>query len=273
LNLDAQRVVAGTNGDVAPVMGSSVRPVVTVGREAGSDGNHRPRKTAERVAADIVHDLVAQGLRTGDHLPLEAAMVERYHASRASVREALRLLEVQGLIHLKPGPGGGPVVGHVDPSNLARTATLYFHLSGATYDSVLRTQAALEPVCAQLAAHHPKRREAMQRFVVPMAVRTAPEYRRHTEDFHGTVYRLTGNTVIALLTQAVTRIVTDHVVATMDPVELRVPILHEHAALARAIAAGEPELAGRLMSEHFAAQHDYYRRNAAERLGDLIEWR
>jgi DNA-binding FadR family transcriptional regulator len=78
---------------------------------------------------------------------------------------------------------------------------------------------------------------------------------------------------MALLTQAVTRIVTDHVVATMDPVELRGPILHEHAALARAIAAGEPELAGRLMSEHFATQHDYFRRNAPERLGDLIEWR
>ncbi|HEY1279469.1 MAG TPA: FCD domain-containing protein [Acidimicrobiales bacterium] len=261
------------NGHVAATTNGHIRPVVTVGVRAGDEANRRAQKTAERVAADIVRDLVAEGLRTGDHLPLEAAMVERYHASRASVREALRLLEVQGLIHLKPGPGGGPVVGQVDPANLARTSTLYFHLSGATYEAVLRAQVALEPICAQLAARHPNRQDAMQRFLVPAGLRTTSEYRRHTEDFHATVYRLAGNPIMSLLTQAVTRIITDHVVATMDPVELRGAILHEHAALARAIAAGQPEVAGRLMAEHLAAQHDYYRRNAPERLTELVEWR
>ena len=64
---------------------------------------------------------MAQGLGSGDRLPLEAAMVEQYGVSRASLREALRLLEVQGLIRLKPGPGGGPVVGAVEAANLART--------------------------------------------------------------------------------------------------------------------------------------------------------
>ena len=115
----------------------------------------RVRKTAERVAEEIVHDIVMNCLHTGDHLSLESEMVDRYQASRSSVREALRLLEVQGLIVLKPGPGGGPVVGQVDPANLARTASLYFHLGGATYESILRTQAMLEPLCAQLAVAQP----------------------------------------------------------------------------------------------------------------------
>jgi DNA-binding GntR family transcriptional regulator len=113
----------------------------------------------------------------------------------------------------------------------------------------------------------------MERFLASPGLRTTPEYRRHTEDFHAAVYRLAGNPIMSLLTQAVTRIVTDHVVATMDPVELRSAILHEHAALARAIAAGQPELAGRLMAEHLAVQHDYYRRHAPERLTELVEWR
>src|SRR5439155_15826548 len=122
-------------------------------------GNDRQptRKTSERIALEIVHDIVAQGLQAGDHLPLEAAMVEHYGVSRASLREALRLLEVQGLIALKPGPGGGPVVGSVDAPSLARTTTLYFHLGGMTYGELYQTQEMLEPLCAELAARHPDR--------------------------------------------------------------------------------------------------------------------
>ena len=85
-------------------------------------------------------------------------MVEEYGVSRTSLREALRLLEVQGLISLKPGPGGGPVVGTVEPAHLARTAALYFHLGAATYADVMRTQVLMESNCARLAALNPDRR-------------------------------------------------------------------------------------------------------------------
>ena len=138
------------------------------------------RKTAERVAEEIVNDIVMKYLRTGDHLPLESEMVDRYRASRSSVREALRLLEVQGLIVLKPGPGGGPVVGQVDPANLARTASLYFHLGGATYESVLRTQSMLEPLCAQLASRHPQRRAGDGAVRLPGAPARRPPRRAAT---------------------------------------------------------------------------------------------
>src|SRR3982074_934120 len=126
------------------------RVASATGAHHGTDGR-RTRKTSERVALDIVHDIVAQGLQAGDRLPLAAAMVDQYDVSRASLREALRLLEVQGLIRLKPGPGGGPVVGSVEAANLARTATLYFHLGASTYGQLMETQVLFEPIAAQLA--------------------------------------------------------------------------------------------------------------------------
>lgn len=259
--------------DPRPSAAHGGRPEMTVGHVSQAGGGRRTVKTSERVALDIVHDIVAQGLRTGARLPLEGAMVEQYGVSRASVREALRLLEVQGLIRLKPGPGGGPVVGTVEPSHLARTASLYFHLGAATYGELLATQVALEPVCAQLAAHHADRREAMAPFTGLRSARDESHYRALTTDFHATVYLLAANPVLTLLTQAVTHIVTHHVVATMDPVELRESILEEHVGLARAIAAGHADKAGRLMAEHFGAQHSYYRKHAPGLLAELIEWR
>ncbi len=249
------------------------RPAVTVGLVSGAAEPRRALKTSERVAMEIVHDIVAQGLRTGDRLPLEAAMVEHYGVSRASLREALRLLEVQGLIRLKPGPGGGPVMGSVEPSHLARTAALYFHLGAASYGELLDTQLRLEPLCAELAARHPDRRPLMAPFLAPPAPRDEGDYREATNAFHGAVYTLAANPVLTLLTQAVTHIVTHHVIATMDPVELRSRILDDHAKLAAAIAAGHADRARRAMAAHFSVQHDYYRRHWSARVADLIEWR
>jgi len=250
----------------------NVRPELTVGH-VNRDDRPRTMKTSERVSLDIVRDIVAHGLRTGARLPLEAAMARQYGVSRATLREALRLLEVQGLIHLKPGPGGGPVVGTVEPANLARTASLYFHLGGATYGQLMQTQVLVEPLCAQLAAQHSDRREAMAPFIDDLDLGDEQRYRKKTTDFHSAVWELAANPVLTLLAQAVTQLVADHVVATMDPVELRQDILDEHAVLARTIADGQADEAAQLMGEHFQAQLDYYVEHWPTRLDDLIEWR
>jgi GntR family transcriptional regulator, transcriptional repressor for pyruvate dehydrogenase complex len=245
-------------------------PMMTVGRSAMNGA--RVRKTAERVAEEIVREIVANCLRTGDRLPLEGEMVDHYRASRSSIREALRLLEVQGLIVLKPGPGGGPVVGQVDPANLARTASLYFHLGGATYESILRTQAMLEPLCAQLASRHLQRRVAMEPFVSPVRLRTPDEARRHGERLHAALHRLADNPIISMLTEAINRIVADHVLIDTSPTRLAT-LADERSAVARAVAAGRGEDASRAMYRMLRADHDWLREEAPAVLDMLIEWR
>lgn len=246
---------------------------MTVGQLTLREGRSRTVKASERVAQDIVRDIVARGLGTGDRLPLEAAMVEEYGVSRTSLREALRLLEMQGLISLKPGPGGGPVVGTVEPSHLARTAALYFHLSAATYGDVMATQVLMESTCARMAALHPDRVDLMAPWVDHGLPEDTPTYRDVTTGFHGAVYQAAANPVLTLLTQAVTHIVTQHVVMTMDPVELRGQIVEEHVELARTIAAGDADGAEALMADHFRLQHDYLRRRSPARIQESIEWR
>ena len=229
----------------------------TDGGDGQASDRRRTLKTSERVALEIVHDIVAQGLRTGDRLPLEAAMVEQYRVSRSSLRRRSGCSRCRDSSASNPALAGGPVVGTVEAANLARTATLYFHLEAATYHELLQTQLLLEPLCAELAAMNPARREAMAPFLEPAPLAPEADYRAATVDFHSAVYALTANPVLQLLTEAVTHIVTNHVLATMDPVELRPAIVDEHAVLARAIASGHAEKAHRVMTEHFATQHDY----------------
>ncbi len=79
--------------------------------------------------------------------------------------------------------------------------------------------------------------------------------------------------MLRLLTEAITQLVTSHVLASNDPVELHAAIVAEHADIAAAVADGDAAAAHHLTAEHFAAQHDYYRRNMPARLAQLIEWR
>lgn len=246
---------------------------MTVGQLSLREERSRTVKASERVAQEIVRDIVARGLQTGDRLPLEAAMVDEYGVSRTSLREALRLLEVQGLISLKPGPGGGPVVGTVEPSHLARMASLYFHLSDAKYVDVMTSQVLMESTIARLAAMSPDREALMAPWLEQELPGDTRAYRDLTTGFHGAVYQACGNPVLSLLTQAVTHIVTHHVVMTMDPVELRSAIVDEHAELAKTIASGDADRAEKMMAEHFQVQHDYLRKRSPARIAENIQWR
>jgi DNA-binding FadR family transcriptional regulator len=178
-----------------------------------TDQPRRPAKTAETVAAAIVRDIVSRNLGPGDTLPSEAAMLAHYRVSRASLREALRLLEVQELIRLKPGPGGGPIVTAVDPRNLAKMTTLYLHLGGATYQELFEALLVMAPISAERAARHSDRtlvRTAMKPFLQEDQPVQGPAYWTVTNEFHGSVEALAGNRVIELLGRIVGNIWHEH---------------------------------------------------------------
>ena len=80
----------------------------------------RTEKVAESVARQILQDIRRNRLGPGSMLPPESTMVERFGVGRGSLREALRILEVNGLVTLKPGPRGGPVVAPHAPGNFGQ---------------------------------------------------------------------------------------------------------------------------------------------------------
>lgn len=248
----------------------------------GVDGLHvaaprRAAKISEVVAADVVRDVVARGLVVGNHLPSESAMLEQYGVGRESLREALRLLEVQGLITIKRGPGGGPVVAGVDPSYLARNSALYFHLSGATYDEVMVTWQVLEPAVAAQVARHPDRAE-VRRVMATHLEALAPgvdaqRFLTGTTGFHTSLAQLSGSRVLVLLLRAISHIVVEHVLGALHPLDERDTIELDHAAIARAICDGRASKSQRLMVEHIEHIRESCQRRCPERMQELVEWR
>ncbi|MEA2608100.1 MAG: hypothetical protein QOJ75_343 [Chloroflexota bacterium] len=238
----------------------------------------RPLKTSETVARDIVDDIVDQGLRTGDHLPSEAAMLEQYGVSRESLREGLRLLEVQGLITLRRGPGGGPVVGRVDPGSLGRMSTLYYHLAGATYDELFEAWVLADGILAERAARHPDRaavRAAMEPYLTSEAYEhddLAAFVSSHA-DFHSVMAGLARNRVLELNLQGIGHIVTHHFVVNLDPRQVQEMIEEDHAEIARAISAGHAVKARDAGERHILRMVEFYKGQIGDLQFDFIDWR
>ncbi|WP_411976582.1 FadR/GntR family transcriptional regulator [Sulfitobacter faviae] len=70
----------------------------------------RTPKRSSVIAGEIRSWIITKGLEPGDSLPVEKEMIAAFGASRATIREALKELEVQGLVRMKTGPQGGPIV-------------------------------------------------------------------------------------------------------------------------------------------------------------------
>jgi GntR family transcriptional repressor for pyruvate dehydrogenase complex len=215
----------------------------------------RPVKTSERIAAALVDDVIREGLQPGDRLPNEAAMVERFGVGRGSLREALRILETHGLISLKSGPGGGPVLLAVDPRDVGRTFSLYLSLRGATIAELIQTRIFIEPMVARLAAENrePAALERLQRALDAEAEATELDSRfvEAANDFHYVVSSMTGNSVIDLVATALKQLYTTKVVSAGIISQRVAPTIRdEHLEIGKAILEGRAEDAEELMREH-----------------------
>ena len=101
---DDGQVTAGNRRHRVRSVSSEGPPSRAVG--ATSAGVHVP-KAADLVASDIRRRIVTGNLPDGSFLPPERELGERYQVSRPTLREAVRVLEAQGLLFMQRGRGGG----------------------------------------------------------------------------------------------------------------------------------------------------------------------
>lgn len=237
----------GRNSDVNPT-NRQRSPRLHARRQAA---RRRPMKRSQHVARQIVQDIVDQDLGPGEKLPLEADLLVQYGVSRASLREALRLLEVQGLITIRPGPGFGTEVGRIDPANLAETLGLYLLLGRSSLDELLDAWLMVEPLLAQLAARNPDR-ERVKALMAPFDDAAHPDERELSTGlaFHDTIADLADNQLLSLMFGAVGFLVTERVRLSAPDFTLSEATVDAHADIARRVARGDESGAHRAMRKH-----------------------
>lgn len=215
---------------------------------------HRSEKISEVVARDILDDIVERDLPPGTMLPSENHMLAQFRVGRGSLREALRILEVHGLLRVKAGPRGGPVVDDVTSRDFGRTSTFYYHAKRTTLSHLLEARAVLEPIMTRMAAERADD-EARDRLATNIQMcrelidDPGPEWAMYSAEFHGLVAGMSGNPILDLMGSSLNDIHAERV-RTIFPLSERPAVLEVHERIADAILAKDANEAERLASRH-----------------------
>lgn len=176
-----------------------------------------PRRSRPVRVAEAIKDwVVDKGLQPGDRLPGESDLIERFGMSKGTIREAMRLLQAQGLVVTKTGPGGGSFVGKVSDDRARALLANYFYFKQISIDDIYQVRIALEPeLAASLAgrlseAQLGELEAIMANYAVP-ARDSAEEREQHVESlrFHARLAKFGENALLGFFVDFMAQILTD----------------------------------------------------------------
>jgi len=234
-------------------------------RWGDGDDPVRLPKAADLVAARLRRQIVRGELNEGEELPPEPQLLKILGVGRPALREALRMLESEGLIRVRRGSKGGATVHLPNRRIAARSAGLLLQVAGATLEDVYETRLLLEPVAARMVAEKgTKRAHAALRkaYEDEAAVLTRPAAFGHmSAAFHHKLVELAGlktlGLIADLLADITDRFTVDSLRTSADPDDvLRAQIrraYRAHGHLVELVEAKDGDGAERYWREHMEA--------------------
>lgn len=176
----------------------------------------RQPRLAEIIAASLRDDILTGKLKEGDSLPRQEDLFTEFRVSLPAVREAMRILETEGLVTVRRGNVGGAVVHLPTAERTAQMIAMVLQTRGATPGDVSGVLSSIEPVCARMCAS----REDRETEVVP-ALRAAIEtqraefgnasrYNGNARRFHETLVKQCGSETMILVIGALEAIWSAH---------------------------------------------------------------
>jgi GntR family transcriptional repressor for pyruvate dehydrogenase complex len=236
----------------------------------------RPTKTSVLIAVDLANHIVSSGLAEGTALPNEKDMADELGVGRASIREALRLLETRGLIRIRSGPGGGPTVRKPEPSDFSSTLEFALQAERATLAEVLRAREDLSPFAARLAASRITAKQVRELRQVLDLLRADPTndevFATQGRRFEALLAEAGGNVVVRLMVDSLVAIQWDTIPHIEYPTARRRSVVRSLEQVFDAVAAGDGAAAEAAMQAFVRSGARYWRKFYPDLLSRPIRW-
>jgi GntR family transcriptional repressor for pyruvate dehydrogenase complex len=237
--------------------------------------NLQKRKTGETVAAGIRRRIATGDLKIGDRLPTEEELTESFGIARTTLREALRILESQGLIQIRRGRGGGATVTMPDLDRLAEPLAVMLQLRKTTAFDLDQARLLIEPQLASwLAKNHTDDDLAALGAAVESAAAAVDAddpaaFGTAAAALHNTIIDRGGNNTLSVISGLLHRLVRGRYVdgAMAADQALMRRALRSYRKLVDLIAAGEADRA----QQHWEQQMHWMLSESEDRLLDIYD--
>ena len=223
------------------------------------------RKSYEQVSDQLRELIISGRLAQGERLPTETLLSKEVGVSRATVREALRLLAAQGLIRTAKGAGGGsyvtmPTVHHISES-LSSNIALLADARDLTLEELIEARVMLEVPAARFAARRRTLEDVeLLRGAIPAdepPLDSDSEF-VHNRDFHATLIECCGNTLLRIAAQPVFSALQTSLSRSGLGRSFHTSIHAHHARIVEAVHAADEDAAASEMHDHLAFLVPYY---------------
>lgn len=230
------------------------------------------RRTAEIVADELRRQIIDGELSDGDLLPRQEVLVSQFNVSLVSLREALRILETEGLVSVRRGNRGGAVVHAPAKASAAYMLGLLLQRDEVRLGDLGTALQELEPTCADLAARRsdrgatlvPKLRELNEAMAEHIA--DVPRFAELGGQFHDEVVRGCGNHTVIAVVGSLEALWGGHLNwwaqeraarGKLPSMTQRRNTLAAHGKITDAIEAGDGDRARKLAARHLSTTQTY----------------
>jgi DNA-binding FadR family transcriptional regulator len=228
----------------------------------------RQPRLADIIAARLRSDILSGRYREGEVLDVTGGVFEDFSVSLPAMREAVRVLENEGLLRTRRGSGGGVVVQLPTPRRIGEVIAMVLQARRTEPADVGRALAHFEPICAAMCAERPDRHVS----AVPELRRIIKAQRDQLDDrsaympnaraFHDAVVEQCGSETMVVAAGALEVIWSAHAstlytgdvpgAAEEDLQPRLAAAVDQHERVVDAIDDGDGDLAARLLREHIA---------------------
>jgi DNA-binding FadR family transcriptional regulator len=228
------------------------------------------------IARELANYIIDNNLPEGTMLPVEKEMLESLGVGRTTLREALRLLETRGVLSIRAGPKGGPVVRHPVPDQLADALTLILQFEGASLSSIFEARNALEPMLAELAASRISQGELEALDATIARMNESPDdndvFLSENQRFHSIIARASGSVVLRVFLETLKSLADGSTIGVEYTPRRRRAVADIHRRIADALRTHDGALAAERMHKHLEEAAEYWRRKYPNLYDRPVSW-
>jgi DNA-binding FadR family transcriptional regulator len=243
---------------------------------APAGGIRRRAKRSELVARQLAAYIIDADLASGTSLPSEKELIEIFGVARTTIREALRLLETRGVIRIRTGPSGGPVVRRPKLSDLGESLSLMMQFSRASLEEIMHARTLLEATTARLAAsiiddgQISRLRDVSENLAG--AINDDARFGLENIEFHDIIARASGSTVLRIFLASINNISDARNSGVTYTPKFRREIVQDHNEIVEALAAHDANAAEQAMIRHLHNGLTFWKREYRDLVARPISW-